>query len=286
MLFGVKRGAYYERWKRKGKALLAADIVIELVEELRREQPRAGTPQLYQTLKPEFKRRGIKMGRIALNTLLRQRGLLVKRKRRRPKTTLSDHKYLRFPNLIKDWQPTAPEQLWVADISYLHLRTGFAYLFLLSDAYSRKIMGWTISATLEAVNAVLVLKMAIGNRSYPGRNLIHHSDQGSQYACGEYVQVLREHSIKPSMAARGKSHENPIAERVNGIVKVDLGCDRVYEGIEQATQAFERIITIYNSKRLHSSCDYLTPEQAHLRKGKLKRHWTNTRKKKPKPNEA
>jgi transposase InsO family protein len=159
------------------------------------------------------------------------------------------------------------------------LKSGFAYLFLLTDGYSRKIVGWTISATLEGSHAVLVLKMAIENRSYATTNLIHHSDQGSQYGYGGYLDTLQAHNFRPSMAGKGKAYENPIAERLNGILKVDLAGDRVYDSIGEAIGAFERIIQIYNSKRLHSSCDYLTPEQAHLREGKLKRHWTNTRKK-------
>jgi transposase InsO family protein len=281
----VKRGAFYEACNRKTKFLLVNEIVIALVREVREEQPRAGTPQLYETLKPEFKQRGIKMGRDALNDLLREANLQIKPKRRRPKTTWSDHKHLRFANLIKDWEPDAPEQLWVADISYVYVRTGFAYLFLLTDGYSRKIMGWTVSATMEGINALFVLKMAVSNRIYADRKLIHHSDQGSQYAFGEYIQLLRANGISPSMAARGKSYENPIAERINGIVKVDLGCDRVYDSVEDAKTAFDRIIRIYNSKRLHSSCDYLTPEQAHLREGKLKKHWKNTRTKKHQSNE-
>lgn len=261
------------------------EIVLQLVRKQREEQPKAGTPQLYRSLKTSFEAHGIKIGREKLNSLLKDSAMLIKPKRRKTRTTFSEHGFSRYPNLIKVIPIEAPEQVWVSDITFVPVTGGgFVYLFLITDAYSRKIMGWHIAVTMEAKNAVIALEMALENRIYRDNRTIHHSDQGKQYSCPAYTDILKDNKFVISMAGRGKSYENAIAERINGIVKVDLGGSQTYDGLGEARSAFERIINIYNTKRLHSSIDYQTPDMAHSQTGELKRHWKNYRKRRQ-PNE-
>jgi putative transposase len=162
------------------------------------------------------------IGRDAMFDLLSEHGLLItKRKRRGFITTLSKHRFKKYPNIIRDFIPVAPNQLWVSDITYIHLANGFAYLSLITDAYSRKIVGFFLSRDLSAQGPLNALKMALAGN--PNRNgLIHHSDRGVQYCCDAYVKLLLVRKIKISMTQNGDPLENAIAERVNGILKQEL----------------------------------------------------------------
>ena len=216
----------------------------------------------------------ISIGRDAFFDLLSERKLLVrKRKRIKPITTFSDHWMRKYPNLIEGFYPTAPNQLWVSDITYVVVGDGFAYLSLITDAYSRKIVGFYISVDLSAEGCIKALKMALNNNPVLGR-LIHHSDRGSQYCCSDYVKILNDINIKISMTQNGDPRENAIAERVNGILKDEL-LDKVYLDYKQAVKGVSVAISTYNHQRPHGSIDYLTPFEAHFRSGELKRRWKN-----------
>ena len=214
------------------------------------------------------------IGRDAMFDLLSERGLLItKRKRRGFITTLSKHRFKKYPNIIRDFIPVAPNQLWVSDITYIHLADGFAYLSLITDAYSRKIVGFYLNRDLSAQGPLNALKMAL--TSNPERNgLIHHSDRGVQYCCDAYVRLLQDKKIKISMTENGDPLENAIAERVNGILKQEL-LEEVFTDYQLAQKAVAIACSTYNHLRPHGSIDNLKPAEAHRKTGELKKRWKN-----------
>jgi transposase InsO family protein len=273
-LLGYSRQAFYKFIKHAEKEALQHDLILQEVLSIRKTQKRLGTRKLLFKMDGFMKEHQIEIGRDAMFDLLATHKLLVrKRKRRIPLTTFSDHWMRKYPNLIVDFIPTAPNQLWVSDITYITLKDDFAYLSLITDAYSRKIVGFYLSETLSADGCIKALQLALKNNPQLGR-LIHHSDRGSQYCCADYVGILDKHFIKISMTQSGDPLENAIAERVNGILKDEL-LEKNYPNYEQARQAIAAAISIYNYQRPHSSIDMLTPIEAHLREGELKRRWKN-----------
>lgn len=215
------------------------------------------------------------MGRDALFDLLAFYGLQVKKRKRRHITTNSNHVFKKYPNLIKGVEPDRPNRIWVSDITYIRSGEEFQYLFLISDAYSKKVLGYRLAKTLDSVNAVNSLQDAITNTCKPISGLIHHSDRGIQYCSKEYIKLLNSHKIKVSMTENGDPRENPIAERINGILKEEY----INQYTKLTMSQLEGSIEKYNAKRPHLSCDMLTPETAHISSGKLKRRWKNYYKK-------
>lgn len=273
-LLGYSRQAFYKFVKHAEKEALQHDLILQEVLSIRKTQKRLGTRKLLFKMEGFMREHHIEIGRDAMFDLLATHKLLVrKRKRRVPVTTFSDHWMRKYPNLIVEFIPTAPNQLWVSDITYITLENDFAYLSLITDAYSRKIVGFYLSETLAADGCIKALQMALKNNPKLGR-LIHHSDRGSQYCCVDYVGILDKHFIKISMTQSGDPLENAIAERVNGILKDEL-LEKIYSNYEQAKQAIAIAISIYNHQRPHSSIDMLTPVEAHMREGELKRRWKN-----------
>ena len=273
-LFGVTRQAYYEAQLQDSKTSIAHMIVLTLVKDLRDAIPILGTRKLLFMLSAEFDKHSIKMGRDQLFDLLRFHGLLMRRRKRMVKTTDSHHWLKKYPNLIKELELSAAEQLWVSDITYIKTLQGFNYLSLITDAYSRKIMGYALFETLEAAGPLEALMMSIKERqSLSPFILIHHSDRGVQYCSAEYVRVLAKENIAISMTQSGSPYENALAERVNGTIKNDFFPKRVYQNYKEAKKAVSNIIQLYNQKRPHASLDYLTPNQAHLKQGTVKKRW-------------
>src|SRR5690606_24192596 len=180
------------------------------------------------------------------------------------------HKYA---NLIKGLLVNRPEQLWVSDITYIRFRGQWGYLSLVTDAYSKQIMGFCFRKDLSAQGCLEALTMAFGNRMYPECELIHHSDRGSQYCSKAYVDVLLEAKLAISMTENGDPYENAIAERVNGILKADFNLYSSTEGFTETKKRIERNIDAYNRLRPHLSIDLLTPVQAHLKSGDLRKRW-------------
>ena len=246
-----------------------------MIAQVRRELPGLGMRKLYKCLYRPFRSNGINMGRDKLNTLLRKHGLLITKRKRLPKTTQSNHWY---NNLLKGFDVIGSEQVWVADITYISVGYDFNYLSLITDAYSRKIMGYYLHSHLTNEGTIKALKMALSNRSTSGY-LIHHSDRGVQYCIYDYVDILRKEGIEISMTEFGEAYENPIAERVNGILKTEFGLSQVFRSRTQALVVVGQSINAYNNLRPHMSCDWLTPEAAHVSNEPLKRQWTNRRKK-------
>lgn len=278
-LFGKTRQAYYQLLHQKESTSIIHAIVLVLVREIREEMPFIGTRKLLYLLTPKLEEHSIKMGRDQLFNLLRFHGLLVRRRQRKVCTTNSHHWLKKYPNLIKELILTGSEQLWVSDITYVRTLQGFSYLSLIMDAYSKKIMGYSLYATLEADGCLEALVMAIKNRRcHTSFFLIHHSDRGVQYCSGKYVDILAKENITISMTQDSNPCDNSMAERVNGIIKNEFKKDQTYRNHKEACKAIAKDIAIYNNKRPHGSVDYLTPEVAHNYKEPMKKRWKNYRK--------
>jgi len=271
-LFGKTRQGWYEQCERKEDRSLEAIIILKLVEEIRLTLPRVGVRKLLYMLQPRIEEHDIKFGRDKLYDLLGHHGLLLRYRRRKPYTTDSNHPYRKYPNLIRELILTRPGQLWVSDITYLRLTRGFCYLSIVTDAYSRKIIGHQVHPTLASEGAVKALITAV-NTLKRRETLIHHSDRGVQYCCADYVQMLEHYNIRISMTENGDPYENAIAERVNGILKGEFGLEKTFFSIEQAIIATDEAVNAYNYKRPHASCDYLTPADAHEHHGILRKRW-------------
>lgn len=274
-MFGKSRQAFHQMEKRKTKERVNEQILLVYIKELRKKLPRLGARKMYDMLQDIIKTNAIKIGRDTFFLLLKGEDLLVKKKRKHIHTTDSNHVYKRYKNLIKEYIPTAPEQIWVSDITYLSIEKGFVYLSIVTDLYSKKIMGYHVGETLEVRGPLEALKMALKNRIYLDSLLIHHSDHGIQYCCYEYISVLEMNKIQISMSARGNPYENAAAERVNGILKDEFYLDRCFRDLQEVECVVKDTVRIYNSLRPHASCDYLTPNQAHNRNGVLKKRWKN-----------
>ncbi len=252
------------------------DLILERVRKEREDLPRLGTRKLLINIKDDLKAMGISIGRDALFSLLEANNLLVRQKRSAIKTTDSKHHYRLYPNLIKHLRITAPNQLWVCDITYIRVGDGFVYLSLITDVYSHKIVGWDLSRNLLAENAIRALKMAI--KQLPKNvkhNLIHHSDRGSQYCCNEYVKILKKKGITISMTENSDPLENAVAERANGILKNEWIDHKHLENFKMAKDYVMRIIYLYNFRRPHQSISNLTPEVVHSTGVQTKRMWKN-----------
>lgn len=270
-LLGYSRQSFYQASKARQKQVLEEELVIWQVLIWRQKQPKVGTRKLYIHLQPFLEQHNISLGRDALFGILADRNLLVKkRKRRAPVTTHSNHWMHKYPNCIIGFVPTQAHQLLVSDITYIRLRSGgFAYLSLVTDAYSHKIVGYCLSKDLSTEGCIKALKMALKQP-----RAIHHSDRGCQYCSFDYVQLLTRYQATISMTQDSDPRENAIAERVNGILKDEL-LKEEYESLYEAKRAVAEAISVYNTIRLHSSVEMLTPIEAHTLTGTLERKWKN-----------
>lgn len=279
-LFGKTRHAYYDHQWRQQDHSLRDEIILQLVHKIRIPLPRLGTRKLLALLKPELVSHKIQVGRDYLFDLLQEHKLLIRQRKRKVFTTDSRHWMRKYSNLTRELVITRPEQLWVSDITYIKVQNQWGYLSLITDAYSRKIMGFGFRQDLSALGCLAALQMAFDNRSYERHALIHHSDRGCQYCCKEYVDLLGSKNIAISMTENGDPYENALAERMNGIIKGEFNLYGSQENFAQTYEHIVRSVTAYNEIRPHGSCDYLTPCQAHKKEGELKKRWKNYPKKK------
>lgn len=225
--------------------------------------PRIGTRKLYYLLEPELKE--LRVGRDKLFTIMKANNLLIKPKRQYHKTTNSYHRFRKHKNLIQEMKINRPEQVWVSDITYIGNRDNPMYLSLVTDAYSKKIMGFNVSSSLDASGAIDALKKAISKRSYD-KPLIHHSDRGLQYCCEAYQKVLADDNIRCSMTESYDPYQNAVAERVNGILKQEFIQGIKTSDIQLMRKLIEESLYIYNQQRPHWSCHLRTPNQTHRQK--------------------
>lgn len=241
-----------------------------------------GTKKILFKMEPMLREHGIKMGRDQLFDLLRFHGLLIRRRKRGIITTDSFHWLKKYPNLVTYIEVYASEQIWVSDITYVKTVEGYSYLSLITDAYSRKIIGYCLHPSLESAGCIAALNMALSNRMYPERSLIHHSDRGVQYCSGNYVDILMANNIGISMTQNGSPYENALAERMNGIIKSEFFPRRSFNNHNEAKKAIDKIICIYNQQRPHASLDYLTPDIVHTKTGEINKRWKKYKKYKSK----
>ncbi len=262
---GMSRQAHYQSCQRQAARVQQAQAVVQMVQCERMRQPRVGTRKLQRLLQEPLQQAGITMGRDALFDVLRNAKMLVPPRRAYHKTTNSHHRFRRHPNLLKPGerqvQATGSEQVWVADITYLPTQSQFVYLSLVTDAYSRKIVGWHVHASLQTEEVALAMKKALkGRRSRQA--LVHHSDRGIQYCAAHYQQLHRRHGVICSMTDGYDCYQNALAERVNGILKGELLLHRPAD-LQQARKMVQQAVQIYNCERLHTSLSMQTPDAVH-----------------------
>ena len=262
-MFGISRQAYYKRQNKLKKLESEREVILDLIKPIRKRMSRVGTIKLYDMIKNDMAKNNVNMGRDKLFTFLRQEKMLVKKKKNYTKTTDSFHRFHKYKNLIKDIEVNAPEQVWVSDITYIKTELGHTYLSLITDYYSKKIVGYHLADNLKSESSLIALKMAIKSRQYPNRTLIHHSDRGFQYCSDEYIKMLTDNNIQPSMTEVYDPYENAIAERVNGILKDEFDIGEGFVNLQQASKEIKYAIETYNTFRPHFSCQMLTPQQAH-----------------------
>jgi transposase InsO family protein len=274
-LFGKTRQAFYDMSWRSSDDQIQEAFIIDKVKTLRQQAKGVGGSQMHRILKEELRLYNIAVGRDSFYALLRKHGLLIKRKKRYVITTDSNHPYYKWPDLTGDLTLTGTEQLWVSDITYLRTENGFVYLSVITDAYSRKITGYHVSQQLKAQGCMIALNKAIAGlcTGKEKRKLIHHSDRGIQYCCDPYVTLLQNNNINISMTQTGSPYDNAIAERVNGILKHQIGLNEVFKNYASAVSAVCKAVDIYNCVRPHMSVSNLTPEKAHNTKQTLIKKW-------------
>ncbi len=270
---GYTPQAYHKHNKKQFYQYFNEGLILNEIDVIRKLQPRCGGRKLYIMLEPFFKQHNITVGRDKFFDLLKRSKLLVRKTKRNVYTTMSKHHYHRYANLVKGFSPMKAHELWVSDITYIPLKERFAYLFLITDAYSRKIVGFHVSDDMKVSSAVVALKKALAQK--PAETIvIHHSDRGIQYCSTEYVNLLQQHHALISMTQSGDPLENALAERVNGILKTEL-ISSYYNDIDTASIHISRCITIYNYRRRHSSLNWQIPADVHLQKGPQIKRWKN-----------
>lgn len=259
---GISRQNYYACRRVRQREHAEEELIVELVRRERRLQPRLGGRKLFFMLQGEFSEHGISIGRDRFFEVLKRANLLVEAKAGRARTTNSRHSLPVFRNLFSGRTWDGPNQAWVSDLTYVRTEEGFLYAALITDAYSRKIVGYHIGDNLEAQGCIWALEMAL--KWLPaGQQPIHHSDRGCQYCCHAYVERLQKRRLPISMTEVQHCYENALAERVNGILKQEYEMDRTFRTKEQAKGALEQAVMLYNNRRPHLGLNYRCPAQAH-----------------------
>lgn len=277
-LLGVTRQAYYQHFWYQQQLAFEDELIVFEVLKIRKNHRHMGGRKLYELLQPFLLEHQIKMGRDRLFDILSANFLLVRRKKKPNITTDSLHRFKKYPNLIKEFVPICPNQLWVSDITYWRIKDSFMYISFVTDAYSRKIIGYHLANSLQTSETIQALQMAISNLSEESKDelqLIHHSDRGTQYCSNEYVKLLETHNIGISMTENGDPLENAIAERVNGIIKEEYLDDYQVDNIQEAKELLDAVIKLYNNERPHMSIGNLTPNQVHQNNIKTEKLWKN-----------
>jgi putative transposase len=259
---GMSRANYYAGRRRRRGVAVDEELIVALVREQRQMHPRIGTRKLLRLLRPELKDAGVKVGRDRLFAILGAHGLLVEPKRGRPRTTNSRHCLPVFHNLVAGAPPDGPHQILVSDVTYIGTEEGFLYAALITDMFSRKIVGYYIGDSLEAEGCIQALRRAMAQLP-EAAHPIHHSDRGCQYCCHAYVDLLLARGLRVSMTEVLHCYENAMAERVNGILKQEYNLDGKFRTKAQAIAAFNQAVCLYNHNRPHLALGYRTPAEVH-----------------------
>ena len=263
--FGISKQAFYKRLKSYEMKTNQDKILIKLVKDYRKKVgQRIGGLKLYSELKSDFKKHNIKIGRDKFYQFLRENKLLVPKFKNYHITTNSNHRFHKYKNLVSDFVPTAPEQLWVTDITYIKTENGHNYLALVTDAYSKKIMGYSLDNHMKAELCINALNMAVKNRIYDNKDLIHHSDRGFQYCSTSYVNFAHSNNLTMSMTEQYDPYENAIAERINETLKYEYGLKQTIKDTKTAQKIVKQAVNIYNNLRPHLSLKMQKPSAVHL----------------------
>lgn len=281
--FGTSTQAYYQYdGSRELRQSALEMFAVEFILKTRLKNPGMGGRKIWHMYRVEFPS-GDRLGRDRFESLMARNGLTLRKKPRRTRTTDSTHSFPLYPNLARDLIPGRVNQLWVSDITYIPLWIGdkahrFCYLSLITDAYSREIVGWSVGLTLDTAHPLMALDMALArlDERQPEK-LIHHSDRGVQYACRKYTERLKGNGIVISMTESGDPKENAQAERINSTIKNEMLKDKRFHSLGQAVEAIEAAVDFYNNHRPHMSLDMMTPAQAAQRSGEIKKRWHSYR---------
>lgn len=272
-MFGVNRQVYYRAINSLRDKNATAQNVIEMVLQVRMHMPRLGTRKLYHKLHPKLKSLGV--GRDRLFKIMKANHLDIEPKRQYHVTTDSHHRFRKHRNLIEHLEVKRPEQVWVSDITYIGSRQNPMYLSLVTDAYSKRIMGYNVSESLQSTGAVTALRHALKNRNYADEILIHHSDRGLQYCCDAYQELLIDAKVLCSMTEKYDPYQNAVAERINGILKQEFISGIQITDIKLMKKLIDQSIKVYNAERPHWSCYMYTPNQMHQQRNiKIKTYKT------------
>lgn len=274
-LFGKTRQGWYYSKKNETKRQKEEDLIVNQVKDIRKELKNSGVRKLQVYLQDFLDTNSLKAGRDKLFDILGRNGLLVKKRKKRALTTNSKHNFRKYPNIIHDLDIKAPNQLWVSDITYIRVFTQnrFSYLSLVTDVYSKKIVGWSLQESMHATGTLKALNMALKGRTDYKYTLVHHSDRGIQYCSSQYIDKLHKNQVSISMTQQYDPYENAVAERVNRTLKDELELEKGFKNHQEAQKAVKKAIETYNNIRIHASCDFLTPNQAHKKTGVLKKRW-------------
>jgi len=259
---GMTRQNYYKARKVRKRKAVAESFILELVAQERSMQPMLGCKKLLHLLGQDLDSAGVSIGRDRFFSLMAGHELLIERKRRSCCTTNSWHGFGVYPNLLRDIELTGPHQALVSDITYIRTGDGFVFLALVMDAWSRAIVGYDCSDSLEAVGALRALKMALGQLP-SGSNAIHHSDRGCQYCCKAYIAALKKSELRISMTEENHCYENAKAERLNGILKQEYRLGADFNSKQDAYEAVAEAAWLYNERRPHQSHGYKCPMAVH-----------------------
>jgi transposase InsO family protein len=243
--------------------------VKSFIDQQRKLLPRLGTRKLHYLIKDQLATAQLKFGRDKLFDLLREYDLLIKPQRRYIQTTMSKHWMKKWPNLVKGKLVSEPDQVWVSDITYIKTEEGNCYLNMITDAFSRKIVGYAVDHTMETESMIKALKMATSERINMQVQTIHHSDRGLQYCSKEYVEMTSENNIRLSMTENSDPYENALAERMNRTIKEEFGLSRKLKSRQQVYDVLKESIILYNQKRPHLALNMKTPDEVHKKKSRL-----------------
>ena len=284
-LFGVTKQAFYKYVDHSMDTYARERFVLEFVKRVREKDPGIGGEKLWLMYRDEFGNTPAAVGRDGFCSILSKYNLTVRKRFRAPRTTDSSHYLPQYPDLTKTLLPDHPNQLWVSDITYITMCLSadnylFCYLSLVTDAYTKEIIGYCVGDTLGSCYTVEALEMAIRHSGVKeAKGVIHHSDRGVQYASSEYIALLRRNGMLPSMTENGNPKDNAIAERVNGIIKNELLYGMSFRSIEEVKKAIDTAVHFYNNERPHMSLDMLTPVQAGQMQGPIKKKWISYKEK-------
>lgn len=283
-LFGVSKQAYYQH--NDDAALAKAsreEFALQYAMRVREKDGGIGGEKMWEMYRREFAN-DRPIGRDRFCNIIDANGLKLRRRTRRPRTTDSTHGLPVYPDMVRDFIPTGPNQLWVSDITYITIlnesETSYShcYLSMILDSYSKEIIGWKVGASLETSNSIGALKMAMKRiRGRNGLRPIHHSDRGCQYASSEYVRLLKANGIRISMTETGDPKDNAQAERINNTMKNELLFGRRFHSLEQVTDAVSKAVNFYNNERPHMSINMMTPVQAASCSGEINKRWRSRR---------